>query len=311
MRLGTIFIVIYMSFFGGLIGVLGKMALPVFDPITIVFLRLVITLACFTALLIWRKKMGAVLLLIKKHAAAFLLLALTGIGGGMILGFVGLSKTTAVNYSLLFNLTAVFMAIFAVWLLKERLTLRDGILFAIALFGSFLVVTGGRFSLGELLSGNWRGDLLVVLAGASWGFYSIYGPYLQKKNLGIDSFTLVFGSFLFAALLLLPYELSSNALRPESFLNIKAVMAMLLLGVAATAVLFYLWFDFIGKSGGILGSFVALSENVGGVILPVLFFHERPGAAVVVGGFLIILALFLQEFLSKKKISPPAPPSAA
>lgn len=303
MSLRTLFIVFYLTFFGGLIGVLGKMALPVFDPVTIIFLRLIITLLCFTGLFVWRRKLGVVLFLIKKHAAGFLLLALTGIGGGMIIGFIGLSKTTAVNYSLLFNLSAVFMAVFAVWLLKERLTPRDALLFAVALFGSFLVVTGGRFSLGTLLSGNWQGDLLVVLGGAGWGFYSIYGPYLQKKNPGVDSFVLVFGSFLFSALLLLPYELSRGALRPESFSDVKAVTAILLLGVASTAILFYLWFDFIGKSGGILGSFVALSENVGGVILPVLFFHERPGAAVVAGGFLIILALFLQEFLSKRKTS--------
>lgn len=300
MNLRTFGIIIYLAVFGGAIGLFGKLALAAFSPAQLIFLRLIVTQIFFGALFAYQKRFRAVLAVILKNWRQFALLALFGVGGGMVLGFLGLGRTTAVDYGLLFNISAVFMAAFAMPMLREVIRLRDGILLCAALFGAALIVTEGDFSYGFFRNENIIGNTLIILAAASWGFYSIYGAYLHRRNAQIDSAVVVFGSFLFGSFLLLPYILFSEPFHAASFADLGAVFSALTLSVFATALLFYLWFEFINKKGGLLGGFVALSENIGGAIFPVLFLGEKLTMPIAIGGAIIIAALAVQDYFSRR-----------
>ena len=284
-------IIFYLIFFGGAIGVLGKFALVSFRPETLIFLRLLITVTIFTLILWQKKKLGYALYMLKKHLLDFFILALSGIGGGMILGFFGLSITTAVNYDLLFNMSSIFMAVLAIFLLKEKLTLKNLALLILAFFGSVLIISKGNLQTFDLKAS--LGDLLVMLGALGWALYSIYGSYLSK-NTSIDSLTLVYNTFVVSLILLGPYLIYKSNLTVAP-VTASALIATMLLGIFSTALLFYLWFEIINLGGGILGGFITLGENIGGVVFPILLLGERPTWPVWLGGAIILGAMLIYE----------------
>ena len=292
MPLRTFWIILYLAFFGGAIGVLGKFALPALRPETLIFVRLAISIACFAAVLCWQKKFGDALRALREHFFIFCALAASGIGGGMILGFIGLSQTTAINYDLLFNMSALFIVGFSMLLLKEPLRARDALLLLLALFGALLITTNG-FALTPTAI-NWRGDLLVLCGAIGWALYSVLGPRFARAHSDVDPITILFNTFVVGALFLLPYVLGRGGFTP-SLLDFRTTIAALALGIFSTAILFYLWLEFVRTSTGLLGSFVTLGENISGFILPILFLGEQPGLAIWIGSALIVGAIIFKK----------------
>ncbi len=303
-RLKTWLLIIYLGFWGGAIGVLGKLAFPLFSPIQLIFVRIVITLAVFSGFLFFKGRLFRSSILVFKHIAHFIFLGATGVFAAMILGFAGLKLTTAIHYDLLFNLSAVFIAVFSFLFFHENIKIRDLFLFVIALLGTFFIVTNGNFNLAVFEGGSIKGDLLVLAAAGGWGLYSVLGGSSRKRHPELSPLLTVFGSFLIAAITLTPYILVKAPLDFSKILNpdyFGALFSALLLSLAATAFLFMLWFRFIEKSGGLMASFVALSENVGGVIFPILILGESLTFWTALGGVLIVIPIILQEYLSSSE----------
>lgn len=309
-KLKVVGMILYVAFFGGAIGVLGKFALVSFQPKTLIFLRLLIAIIFFTLILWWKKKLRRAWTLLFKRAPDFFILAFSGIGGGMLLGFWGLSRTTAVNYSILFNISPLFMVVCAVLLLKEKISLRDGMLFVTALIGAGIVITNGKWQFLDFGGKYVYGDLLVLAGAIGWAFYLIYGSYAQHKDPEIDSITLVYNTFIIGAVLLFPYVLYGDGFAISAATG-SAIAAVLLLGILSTAVLFYIWFEIIRIEGGVLGGLVTLGENISGAILPILFLGERPIMAVWIGGILIIGAMLFKEFFGKEIVKTVNPTTIA
>ena len=132
----TIFVVLYIAIAGGAIGVLGKLAMPVFEPITLIAFRVVVSMLFLSVFLYMRGSLAETFQIVWERRKWFMALALIGVGGGMILGFLGLEKTTAIQYDLLFNLSPLFMVLFATLFLALRMGKKSIILFGIALVGT-------------------------------------------------------------------------------------------------------------------------------------------------------------------------------
>ncbi len=293
MPLSTIGIILYLAFFGGAIGVLGKFAFPVFTPDALILIRLIISVACFMLVLWHQKKLYAALQLLCNNFLLFLALAASGIGGGMILGFIGLTHTTAANYGLLFNTSAVFIVFFSVIIFQETITRRDIALFCIASLGAILIVTNGNFAF-SLFTMRWRGDLFVLLAAIGWALYSVLGPLFARRHPDVNSITIVFNTFLVGILFLFPYVVGRGGIT-LAHLNFSSLATTFALGVFSTAILFYFWLEFVRTSGGLRGSLVTLGENISGVALPILFLGERPSIATFIGGALIVGAIIAKK----------------
>ncbi len=292
MPLRTLGIIFYLMFFGGAIGVFGKFALPAFTPEALILTRLVMSTICFGAMLCWKRKLSEAFHILRQYFFIFLALAASGIGGGMILGFIGLSQTTAVNYDLLFNMSALFIVGFAITLLKESLRLRDALLLALALLGATLITTNGFTLTPETI--NWRGDVLVLCGAVGWALYSVLGPRFARAHPEINPAIIIFNTFIVGSLFLLPYVLGRGGFTPALF-DIRALAATLALGIFSTAILFYLWLEFVRTTSGLLGGFVTLGENISGVALPMLLLDEQPSVAVLLGGVLIAGTILIKN----------------
>lgn len=294
----TLMTIFYLAFFGGAIGVFGKFALHAFTPMMLILLRLIMSVLLFGVILLWRAKLGATLRLLWKERITFLALTASCIGGAMILGFIGLKQTNAVDYDLLMNMSAIFMIVFAALLFHERITPRDIALIALAFFGATLVATNDALT--EAIQwASWRGNLLVGIGGIGWALYSILAPALARQNPDADPLAIVFNTFLLGIFFLFPYVLGSGEFS-FALLDTQSALATLALGIFSTAILFYLWLEFVRTSGGVFGAFVTLGENIGGVLLPMIFLGEQPNLYVWVGGVLIVGAIIAKEYLPQK-----------
>lgn len=296
-RLMLALLIVYLAVAGGAIGVMAKLAMPAFTPVAMVFFRVAISLAVFAALLAAHGKLRATCGVIARRRKTFAALGALGVIAAEVVGFWGLERTTAIHYDLIFNMSALAIVASAAWLLRERVSRRDVVLLAAALLGAAIVVTNGRLMDG-FSGATLAGDGLVFMAALGWGLYSTMGPRLAKDVPAIDLLGVTFGSFLAGVVMLLPFVLSepSFGITPAA-VTTKTVTALVLLAVVGTALLFPLWFFFVKNFGGVWGALVSLSENIGGVVFPMLFLGERLTVATAIGGALIVAAIMAKELV--------------
>jgi len=81
-----------------------------------------------------------------------------------------------------------------------------------------------------------------------------------------------------------------------------AIASALILAIFGTALLFLLWFRFVETSSGATSAMVALSENIGGVIFPMIFLGEALTLRAGFGGAIIISALVLMEYRPAREL---------
>jgi drug/metabolite transporter (DMT)-like permease len=287
--------VLYLGFWGGAIGVLAKWAFEGLTPLQLIAARLVISCAVFSVILIWRGELGKTMRSFTRDKAYYAFMGLVGVGGGMILGFLGLSMTTAISYDLLFNVSGLLIVVFGSVLYGERIQRRDLCLLAIAFAGTVLVIGRDGSLLQGVFGGNLRGDALCLLAAVGWALYTVVGAKTAKAYSSRSALGNVFGPFLAASCVLVPYVAVFEPVNP-AVITWRVGAATATLGVFATALLFVLWFRFAESSNGTSTALVALSENLGGVILPMFLLGETLTALGVVGAVLIVVPLVLHEY---------------
>lgn len=287
--------VLYLGFWGGAIGVLGKFALVSFTPLQLILLRLVSAILIFGLILLARRKLSGTLRGIFKDARYYIFLAISGVGGGMILGFLGLRATTAISYDLLFNASGFFIVILGSWLYAEKVSRLDKFLLAIAFLGMGFIVMSHGSIVEAIRNGSLFGDILVILGGLGWAFYTVVGAKSIRKDPARGALNNVFGSFIFAAAALAAYVL---IFEPVNFRTLEtgAIISAVLLGIFATAILFVLWFRFAETADGTATALVALSENIGGVVFPIIFLGESLTLFGIIGAVFIIAPLIIREY---------------
>lgn len=297
MNFSFLFLILYLSIFGGAIGVFAKIALIAFSPLTTIFFRILISLLFFSAIFIAQKRFSAVLKTVFGNWKKLAVLALACVGAAMITGFIGLRYTTAINYGLIYNLSSIFILIFSVFWLGEKLKKLDALFIFLAFFGAGVIATNGKLDF-NILESHVFGDFLVLISAVGWALYSVLGAKFSRKNAELDSPTINFGTFLIAFIALLPVVILSPSYGINfPALNLKTIVGLSGLSVFSTAILFFLWLKFVDKQGGIWATIISLSENLAGVLLPIVFLSEKLTLPMFVGGVLIIAAVFGKEYL--------------
>ncbi len=130
--------------------------------------------------------------------------AVFGIAGNMLLFFQGLSITSPINASVLMLNTPVFVLVFAVIILKEKLTFQivGGII--LAAFGALFLIGGARFQFDSTTA---LGDLYITMNAIIYAFYLVYAKRLMVKY---HPLTVTLYAFFFGFILVLPFGLNQT-----------------------------------------------------------------------------------------------------
>jgi len=277
--------------------VVTKSALKDIGPLSLTVLRFVIAFAMLAPLAYrqgYRLRMLA--------DPTFLRFGLTGVTLFYVLQNVGLAYTSATSAVLILTIVPAVTALFAVWLLGERLRPRQmggviGAVLGMALVG--LATSGGREAPKPLL-----GNLLIVGSVLAWAIYTIQGKRLSAQWSPLVTTTASIGSGL---LLMLPLGLGELWVRGLPQLSQSGVVAVLYLGVVASALPMFLWNYALQHLDASVASLYLNLVPVVGVLLGLLY-GETVSVLQVAGGLLTLAGVVASGSQQATRKRPPAAP---
>lgn len=274
------------TMFWALTPIFGRMLAGYSAPYALAFGRFLVATA---VLWVFLRASGERAQISRAHLGAFLLLGLTGVFLHNVLVFMGVEHTEANRANVIFSTITIMIAMIDVLWYRQRLSrgMVGGILLGIV--GTAIVVTDGVPW--RLLDGAMGlGDGLILLSAASWALYSVLGRPLLKIY---SPLTLTFYASLSGTLMLAPFVVLDWAVLPQLASDSKALAMIGFLGVLNSAVGFLWYYQAVARIGAVLTSAYINLVPIFGLLLSAILLGELPNAALLIGGALVLAALWL------------------
>jgi len=156
----------------------ARYATQLLDPAVVAFFRFVISSIIFFIIAQRISSHKNSIRIANSDRRLILLLGFAIIILNQTLYIYGQKYTTVAHGGLLFATTPIFAYIFAIWHLGETWSVKKivGIILAVIGAGVMIFERGFDFDVDML-----KGDLLILVAVAAWGFYSVWGKPLAEK----------------------------------------------------------------------------------------------------------------------------------
>jgi drug/metabolite transporter (DMT)-like permease len=259
-----------------------------------VFMRLAVPVFGAPAVAEWRALLGALFLLAYvlwftrqplapgAHWRDYLMVGMTNNVLPFLLYAWAASTLPAGYLSVINGLVPLWSAIFAAWLLRERLRFSRIAGFVLGIAGVALIARLGPL---ELDSRATIGTLAAVAAATLWGWA---GVVIKQRR--VRSMELAAGSITSAAIIMSPLALATP---PADSWTLPASAGLLALGVLISGVAYLPFFTLIRDIGPTRTLAVGLTVPLLGIIWGWLLLGETVTASMFVGAALVILGLVL------------------
>jgi drug/metabolite transporter (DMT)-like permease len=212
-----------------------------------------------------------------------------------LIQITGLRFTTATNCGWLIATSPLALALISSLVLRERLGLRAAFGIAVATAGVLLLVSRGALgTLGWLHS---VGDWLVLASAFTWAIYTVLLRDLSRDR---DPLTVTL-------LVLVPPLALSVALITAGDgwsrflqLSLRAELAVIYLGVPATALAHWLWQLGVARIGAARAGVFLYLEPLATTAVAVPYLGEPFGWSTAAGGLLVLGGVYLAERRSRQ-----------
>ena len=247
------------------------------------------TTLAFTGLLIWLCLRHSALLKISlADLPYFLALGVFGIGAAQFLYLFAISKINVAAAILLHYTGPVFVALYVVFIQRQKIGGISVLAVCGTLAGCYLVV--GAYNL-QLLALNRIGIISGLLAAVAFAVYSVLSEYGMRKY---TSWTVLLYGMLFAALMW-------NILHPplEAVLHRYSAVQwgwILFIGIFGTILPFGLYFEGIKKIRPTPASITATLEPISAGVIASIFLGEVLGPLQIIGGLIVIVSIILLQW---------------
>jgi drug/metabolite transporter (DMT)-like permease len=212
---------------------------------------------------------------------------------GFILQYAGLNYTTASKTALLVDINVVAVAIISFFAFKERLNRiqLSGIL--IGSLGVVLVTTdkGLSFDVNEL-----PGDVMVYLAGWSWAFFIVLSKKMMKNYNGVQISS---GAISSCMLFLAPAVAYVYLTGADMSVEPLGWACVLYLGLFCTSIATLLWALGLEGVSATASATIMLVEVVTALAISIGLMGESMESVAVIGGLLVLAAIYLVASSSK------------
>lgn len=295
---GALYLSIAASIWGGMY-VVSKYALDLIPPMTLLFARYILA-SILLGIICHFKQIPLLSLLRSKTSGQRILLWQIGLIGYFLsisAQFWGTKLSSAHMGSLITTLSPIFLSLFAVILLKEKMTPKQMFALVLASLGVVIIIglpglTGDQSVV--------AGSVVLIIAAVSWGYYSaiarkasqIYLP-LQMTTLGIWIAT----ACTFPTLL---WEWGSWDWK--DLFSWPIILSCLYLGIVSTAVAFFSWNKGLSLTPSHQAGLFFFLQPVVGSLLGWLMLDEHLSLSFFIGSILIFSAVYLS--MTKKKRDP-------
>jgi drug/metabolite transporter (DMT)-like permease len=270
------------SIWGGMY-VVSKAVLDIIPPFVLLSLRLILGVLCLLLILTINKKW----MLSKQLIFKALLVGFVGYGISLGFQFSGTKLSTASNAALVTSASPVFILLFGVWILKERVTRNRVIALLLASLGVVAVVDPRTLIFGgaEVI-----GNLILIGAALTWGLYSVLIKRLSQHGsvLEVSMYAFLGG---------LPLSMTAAGFERDLIvwhaINGVVILGVLYLGIISTALAMYLWNSALARLDAGIVSLLFFAQPVVGASLGVIFLGEALSHGFWVGAALISAGLLL------------------
>ena len=283
---------LYVSLAAILFAISGTSAKFLFnDGITAFQLIQMRTTLAFAGLLTWIcLKDPALLKISTKNLPYFIGLGVFGIGSAQFFYLLAISKINVAAAILLHYTGPVFVALYVVFVQRQKLSINSVLAILGTLIGCFLVV--GAYNL-QLFALNRVGIIAGILAAVSFAVYSILSEYGMRKY---TPWTVLLYGLLFAALMW-------NSLHPplEAFLHRYSPFQwglILFIGICGTIFPFGLYFEGVKRIKPTHASITATLEPISAGVIAAVFLGEVMVTLQIIGGLIVIVSIIILQLNS-------------
>lgn len=192
---------------------------------------------------------------------------------------------TGVASSVVLVTTApLFVGLFSLFVLKERVSVLFWLGLLIAAFGCAMI--GGR----DMLEGGFRlrGDLLSVLGAIAAAGYFLVGARMRKR---LSLIAYVFPVYMSSAIILAAVAACSGT--PMLGYSRKSFMYFFLLALLCQTIGHSLFNWALRHVKATVVTFAVLGEPVGASVLAMLILREMPRSTEIIGGIMILAGLYI------------------
>lgn len=284
---GTIFGTLAAAIWGGMY-VVSDVILEIIPPFSLLSLRLVLGAITLGIVIAYKRPE------LPDKNALIAILGIGFVGYGLSLGaqFIGTDLSTAVNGAIVTSATPAFVIIFAVWLLREKLTFRRLFAVVLATCGVVIIID---FTQASFRSDTFIGNVFLCGAALTWGLYSVLVRWVSRKYPHLDTLIVTAFAFISGMVFVIPASLIelNNTTIHLADINSNVILGILFLGVISTAVAMWLWnraFVLLDASAASLLFFV---QPISGAFLGWFFLDQSLTTATWIGGFLIAIGVLL------------------
>ncbi|MFJ7667550.1 DMT family transporter [Lysinibacillus sp. NPDC097195] len=269
--------------------VISKTLVEHASPMTLTTLRWIIAVICLVPIVWWKEKR---IIPPKNAILPFVLMGVTGVVLFNLLQFLALAQTTATNVGLISTLNMISIAICSAIFFKEKINLRQLLAMSVSLLGVLLVLTKGN--IGSLLALKFNiGDLWMLAAVCTWGFYTICSKWAMMKTSALMS-TLY--AAIFGLIMLLPISAPSFSI---SHINLSFIFGILYTGILATVVSMVFWNICVQHLGSTISGVFLNFNPIFTAILAFLLLGEKLTWMQVIGSVIAIAGCTLFSYYNK------------
>lgn len=275
-------------FFWGSMYVVSKVAMTDIPPFTLTFYRQILAVS-FMGLIAWKKGLKPIK---REHWKYFLVI---GILGYALNGSFQLTANTMMDASLasLFNSTnPLFIAFFAVVLLKENMTKNKVFGMICSFIGVFIILGVDGSSI------NLVGVMFSFVSVLFWSFCSVMIRKISK-DYSSEQVTFVNALIGLPVLGILSWvELQTKTV----ILDPQAILAVVYMAVFCSLLTNLLWSASLKSLDASVCALFYPLQTFFAAILGILFLHEQLSVSFLVGGILISVGVVVGAFERKKGV---------
>jgi drug/metabolite transporter (DMT)-like permease len=214
-----------------------------FQPLTMAFIRYLITLIFLASLLFYYKR--STLRVEKGDIYKFFLMGLLGIVGYHYFFFISIRHTAVANTAVINAFNPVITAGLAAMIIRERLRKLNYIGLLIAVAGVLILVTRARWENLARFDFN-IGDFYMLCAVFCWAFYSLIIKGMSRKY---GNYTLTFYASLFGVIQLGTLVFLENPAALIQHVSTASIISLIYMGIVASGIGYSLYNLSIKENG--------------------------------------------------------------
>ena len=258
------------------------------QPITIAFLRFLIATPFMVFFLFYFKKNQLIRL---NELHYFIILGLTGVALLYIFQYHGIERTTSATSAILINTNVIFIVIFSVLFLKEKITKKRIIGIILSFIGVIFVLIAQMVNENIVFDNIFLlGSFLIILSAICWAIYSIIGKNIIKKY---NPLMVITYAFIIGLIVLLPF-VSKDILTEIGDVNLENWINILYLSIVCSVFGYIGWYYALEKIEA-SKSAVYLNLIPFFAIILSFFYGEKITFFFIIGAILIIYGVYLTQ----------------